>query len=92
MGTNIITSKVSLLVLTLLLSGTMAVNAQNRTKVNILMGIADPALKSRIETNSSAVLTEINSAFVENRRLREASLSGLSTEGREIILDRKSVV
>lgn len=86
MDTNSLTQKASLLILIMSLIGTLAVGAQNRTKLNILMGVADQTLKTRIETNASAVLTEINNAFAEKRKLKDSPLTGLSEEGREIIL------
>lgn len=61
------------------------VNASNSVKLEIMDGLDNGALKSKMERASSALLTEINTAYAENRALNlanlglaESAVSGLS--------------
>ena len=47
----------------------ISMNAQNTVKLEIVDGLDNIALKTRIEKSASALLTEINTAYNENRAL-----------------------
>lgn len=51
-----------------------AVNASNNVKLEIMDGLNNGALKTRMERASSALLTEINTAYAENRALNLVNL------------------
>lgn len=51
-----------------------AVNANNNVKLEIMDGLDNGALKTRMERASSALLTEINTAYAENRALNLVNL------------------
>lgn len=51
-----------------------AVNASNNVKLEIMDGLDNGALKTRMERASSALLTEINTAYAENRALNLVNL------------------
>ena len=53
---------------------TLPVQAQDAVKLEIADGLYDAGLKAKMEKSTSALLTEINKAFKENRALNLVSL------------------
>lgn len=57
---------ISFLILTTCLLPSILLAQSNSVKVELVDGIYDPALKSKIESNASKLLTAINNAFARN--------------------------
>ena len=61
---------------------TLPVQAQDAVKLEIADGLYDAGLKAKMEKSTSALLTEINKAFKENRALNLVSLGLTDTAER----------
>ena len=61
---------------------TLSVRAQDAVSLEISDGLYDAGLKAKMEKASSALLTEINKAFKENRALNLVTLGLTDTAER----------
>ena len=61
---------------------TLPVQAQDAVKLEIADGLYDAGLRAKMEKSTSALLTEINKAFKENRALNLVSLGLTDTAER----------